>query len=165
MKGTEERPHGCVSGVERRLAQLLAGDWRQGELVAFHTTMKLELLACSPAAYRALGRLVAVAPSLPRSEVADAYARGVRAALALPRSRGRDVNALQHAAGFVSTRLDDGDRRRLHEAIDGYAAGRAPRRCALALVRRHARRQGVAWLLRQVYLDSSPRPAAAGGVG
>lgn len=163
MKGSEGRQEGWISGVARRLAELLAGAWRQGELVAFHTTIKLELLACSPAAYRALGRLVAIAPSLPRAEVADAYARGVRAALALPRSRGRDVNALQHAAGFVSTRLDDCERRRLHAAIDDYAAGRAPRTCALGLVRRHARRQGVEWLLQQVYLDSSPRPAAAGG--
>lgn len=167
MAGQRERPRRRASEVERRLDRLRACDFRQGALVAFHTTVKLELLARSPEAYRALGRLVATAPSSRRSsaraQVAAAYARELRAALALPRSRGREVNALQHAAGFVSARLDDGERRALTAAIDDYAAGRAPRGRALALLRRHARRHDVAWLGQQLYLGSAPRRPVGGG--
>lgn len=163
MVGQRERPRRRVSEVERGLDRLRACDFRQGELVAFHTTVKLELLARSPEAYRALGRLVATARSSARAQLAEAYTRELRAALAQPRSRGREVNALQHAAGFVSTRLDDGERRTLTAAIDAYAAGRAPRGRALALLRRHARRHDVAWLGQQRYLGSAPRRPVGGG--
>ncbi len=43
----------------RRLRALFDGRWAAGDLVRFHTAEKLLLLAHHPAAYRALGRLVA----------------------------------------------------------------------------------------------------------
>ncbi len=149
--------------VHRRLKRLFAGAWRRGDLVAFHTSIKLELLAHSPSAYRALGRLVAAAKWSPRAALADQYARGVSAALAVVPSRGRHVNALQHVAGMLAERLPDEDRRELAALIDDYGAGREPRATALALVRHHVRKERVGYLQQQLYLVSAPRRALGGG--
>ena len=148
--------------VHRRLRCLFAGPWRRGELVALHATLKLELLARSPAAYRALGRLVGCAKEWPRAELADAYARGVLAALALVPSRGRHVNALQHVAGFLASHVGADDWRELAALIDDYGAGREPRATPLALLRHHVRRHGVAYLAQQLYLDPAPRHGMGG---
>jgi uncharacterized protein YbgA (DUF1722 family)/uncharacterized protein YbbK (DUF523 family) len=148
--------------VGRRLRRLFAHRWRRGELVAFHASIKLELLAHAPEAYRALGRLVAAAQRIPPGELAEAYRRGVMEALAIVPSRGRHVNALEHIAGYVSERLEEADRRELQQAIEDYRRGREPRTTPLALLRHHVRRQGIAYLLQQSYLDTTPRHALGG---
>ena len=143
--------------VGRRVRQLFSRPWRRGELVALHASIKLELLAHSPLAYRALGRLVATAKERQPEELAREYARGVMEALAIVPSRGRHVNVLEHMAGYVSDALGDDDRRELTQLIDDYRTGREPRTTPLALVRHHVRRQAVGYLSQQSYLDLSLR--------
>src|SRR5262245_5540948 len=89
-----------------RLRELFAGRWTPGRLVAFHTPHKLQLMAHSTSAYRALGRHVAAVKSTPRAAFRDAYAQEFMAALAVPATRGRNANVLQHAAGHLKSRLD-----------------------------------------------------------
>lgn len=52
-----------------RLRDLFRARWTLGDLVRFHTSHKLLLLAHAPEAYRQLGRLVAGAADLPRRDV------------------------------------------------------------------------------------------------
>jgi uncharacterized protein YbgA (DUF1722 family) len=141
----------------RRLRALLAGRLGAGRVVAFHTAHKLQLLAHSPQAYRALGRLVAGLGGLPRAEFRARYARGFMQALALRASRGRNANVLQHMAGHLRDGLDVADRAELALAIDDYRRGLVPLVVPITLVRHHARRQGEAYLQGQVYLEPHPK--------
>ena len=136
-----------------RARRLLAGEWRIADVIAIHATVKLELLAHSPVAYRALGRLIARAAQLPREELATSYLEGLMEALAIVPSRGRHVNVLQHVAGYFSRGVTSDERQEIRELIAEYEEDRAPRSTPLTLLRHHARRSGNAYLLQQAYLQ------------
>ena len=141
----------------RRLRALFADRFSPRRVVEFHTAHKLQLMAHSPQAYRALGRLVASVRSVPRAEFRERYARDFMQALALRASRGRNANVLQQMAGTLREGLDAVDRAELSEAIHDYRSGLLPLVVPVTLVRHHARRQAVATLLGQVYLEPHPK--------
>lgn len=136
-----------------RLKQLWASRWKLGDLIAFHTARKLAVLAHQPLAYQALGRLVARGKSVARDDLRDRYTAGLMAALAVPATRGRHTNVLQHMAGYFRERLDAASRAELASLITDYRQGRAPRIAPLVLIRHHARVLEVEYLLGQTYLD------------
>jgi uncharacterized protein YbgA (DUF1722 family) len=63
---------------------------------------------------------------------------------------------LSHLAGYVSDALDPEDRAELAETIERYSQALVPLVVPLTLIRHHVRRQGVAYLQDQVYLDPHP---------
>jgi uncharacterized protein YbgA (DUF1722 family)/uncharacterized protein YbbK (DUF523 family) len=140
----------------RRLRQLSAGPVRAGSLMAFHARHKLLLLAHAPAAYARLGRLVASAKGRVSRALLEEYAAGFMAALAVPATRGRHVNVLQHMAGYFEA-ADTDSRRELAETIADYGRGLVPLVVPLTLVAHHARRHAVGYLLDQVYLQPHPK--------
>jgi len=149
------------SFVERIFAHarwqaLRAAGLTRGGLVAFHTAQKLAVLAHSPEGYRKLGKLVAGAKGRPIQEVGEAYAALLLASLAVPATRGRHVNVLQHAAGYFKE-APRGERLELEEAIADFARGHVPLVVPLTLLRSAARRHGAEYLLGQAYLDPDPR--------
>ena len=141
----------------RRLRSLFAKRWTHGQVVAFHTAHKLELMAHSPAAYRTLGRLVAAVHDAPRAEFRERYEAGFMEALAKMASRGRNTNVLQHAAGYFKKRLDSAGRSELAAVIEDYSAGLIPLIVPITLVRHHARHFDAAYLDGQVYLQPHPK--------
>jgi uncharacterized protein YbgA (DUF1722 family)/uncharacterized protein YbbK (DUF523 family) len=149
------------SFVERIFAharwQRLVGEGlTRGGLVAFHTAQKLAVLAHSPEGYRKLGKLVAGVKGKPLGEVGAAYAALLLASLAVPATRGRHVNVLQHAAGYFKE-APVGERRELEESIADFRHGHVPLVVPLTLLRSAARRHGVQYLLGQAWLDPDPR--------
>jgi len=140
-----------------RVQALFTGRWTVGQLVAFHAAHKLSLLAHSPAAYRALGRLVAEAKALPRAELRDRYIAGFMAALEKPATPGRHANVLLHMVGYFKRTLDADARAELLSVIADFREGRAPLIAPLTLLRHHVRRVGVPYLAGQVYLNPDPR--------
>jgi uncharacterized protein YbgA (DUF1722 family)/uncharacterized protein YbbK (DUF523 family) len=140
----------------RRLRELTAGRVRAGDLMRFHARHKLQLLAHAPAAYARLGRLVASGKGRVARTLVDAYATGFMAALAVPATRGRHVNVLQHMAGYFDE-ADSGSRRELAATIADYGRGLVPLVVPLTLIAHHARRHGVEYLLDQVYLQPHPK--------
>ncbi|HEY6105567.1 MAG TPA: DUF523 and DUF1722 domain-containing protein [Anaeromyxobacteraceae bacterium] len=140
----------------RRLKDLLGSRWTVGDLVRFHTAEKLLVLAHDPAAYRALGRLVAAAKGRPRAEVAREYGQAFMRGLATLATPGKHANVLQHMAGFFKD-LPLEERRELHEAIADFRHGLVPLVLPLTLLRHHVRRHGVAWLQSQTYLQPHPK--------
>jgi uncharacterized protein YbgA (DUF1722 family)/uncharacterized protein YbbK (DUF523 family) len=139
------------------LRAFFAGRWSVGTLVAFHTAHKLLLMAHSPEAYASLGRLVAGAKALPRAELREAYSQGLLDALATPTTSRRHTNVLHHMLGYFSKQLDDYARAELVTLIADYRKGLVPLIVPLTLVRHHARRFSVGYLLSQVYLDPHPK--------
>jgi len=124
-----------------------------GALVAFHTAHKLSLLAHVPAAYQALGRIVASAPRQPRAALLARYEAAFMAALRKPATRGRHTSMLQHMAGYFKKTLDDPARRELEQLISDYRAGLVPLLAPLTLIRHHVKRLDVGHLTGQRYLD------------
>jgi uncharacterized protein YbgA (DUF1722 family)/uncharacterized protein YbbK (DUF523 family) len=141
----------------RRLRDLFEGSWRLGNVVAFHTAHKLQLMAHAPKAYAELGRLVAGMKKLPRAELRERYQEGFMAALSKRATPGRNANVLEHMAGTVSGQLDAADRAELAGLIRDHRVGLAPLVVPLTLIRHHARRFGIRYLLGQVWLDPHPK--------
>jgi uncharacterized protein YbgA (DUF1722 family)/uncharacterized protein YbbK (DUF523 family) len=140
----------------RRWRTLAAGPVRAGELMRFHAQHKLLLLAHVPAAYSRLGRLVATARGRVPRALLDEYGHGFMEALAIPASRGRHVNVLQHMAGYFDG-ADAASRRELADTIADYGRGLVPLVVPLTLIAHHARRLEVGYLLEQVYLQPHPK--------
>jgi len=136
---------------------------RAGDLQAFHARHKYLLLAHSPAHYAALGRLVAQAATRRLARTVDEYGREFMAALAIPATRGRHVNVLQHMAGFFKRSLEAPERDALDGVIRRYGRGRVSLDVPIAMIGDHARRLGVSYLAEQVYLAprSGQRVSAA----
>jgi uncharacterized protein YbgA (DUF1722 family)/uncharacterized protein YbbK (DUF523 family) len=140
----------------RRLRELGATPLRAGDLMRFHARHKLLLLAHLPTAYARLGRLVATAKGRVARGLFDQYATGFMEALAVPATRGRHVNVLQHMAGYFDA-VDADSRRELNTSITDYGRGLVPLVVPLTLIAHHARRLEVAYLLDQVYLQPHPK--------
>lgn len=140
-----------------RWQRFTAGKPTRGDLVAFHTAHKLQLLAHHPASYARLGRLVARAKEQPIAEVVRAYGEGFMAALRGPATPARHVNVLEHVAGYVTRALAPGERRELADLIADYRRGLVPLVVPLTLLRHHVKRQAIGYLADQVYLDPHPK--------
>ena len=141
----------------RRLRSFFAGRWSVGGLVRFHTAHKLQVLAHAPERYRALGRLVARAPTLDRGELRDRYQTEFMAALAERATRRRHVNVLEHVTGHFRERLDGASRAEVRRLVEDYRAGHVPLVVPITLIRHHVRAQGLSYLEGQVYLDPHPK--------
>lgn len=141
----------------RRLRSLFDGRWSLGALVAFHTMHKLQLLAHAPRGYEELGRLVGRAKGLPRGELRARYEARFMQALAVPATRRRHTNVLQHALGYFKKVLDDDSRQELADSIEDYRTGLIPLIVPVSLVRHHVRRLRIGYLDGQVYLDPHPK--------
>jgi len=134
-----------------RVRALVDGRWTPADLVRFHSTEKLLLLAHAPGAYAAMGRLVAEAGTRARDELGPAYASGVLAALAEQATRGRHANTLEHLAGMLAPGSS------LTQEIAGYRRGDTQRRELLERIEEVARRAGNEYVAGQTYLRPYPR--------
>jgi uncharacterized protein YbgA (DUF1722 family)/uncharacterized protein YbbK (DUF523 family) len=141
----------------RRLRDLFRGRWTHGQVVAFHTAHKLQLMAHSPAAYRELGRLVAARKAIPRAEFRRRYASGFMQGLTRLATRGRNANVLQHAAGHLKKQLDAASRAELAQLIHDYREGLVPLVVPVVLIRHHVRRHDVEYLDGQRFLQPHPK--------
>jgi uncharacterized protein YbgA (DUF1722 family)/uncharacterized protein YbbK (DUF523 family) len=144
----------------QRVRALLAGRWSSGDLVRFHTAHKLQVLAHSRAGYTELGRLVAHVTERPRSDVATAYEAVFMRTLSRVATAGRHADVMMHIVGHLKTLIDAGDRRELLDSIEQHRHGQVPLVVPVTLIRHHVRRNNVAYLRDQSYLDPHPRELA-----
>jgi uncharacterized protein YbgA (DUF1722 family)/uncharacterized protein YbbK (DUF523 family) len=143
-----------------RLSTLFAGPWKVGDLVRFHTAHKLTLLAHQPAAYRAMGQLVAGAKALPREALKERYVREFMAALSVLATPAKHANVLQHMLGYLRGVIDASARAEILELIDEHRRGIVPLIVPLTLLRHYVKRQQIAYLEGQSYLEPHPRELA-----
>jgi uncharacterized protein YbgA (DUF1722 family) len=141
----------------QRLKHLFGGRWTRGQVVAFHTAQKLQVMAHSTVAYRELGRLVATLKETPRAEFREHYESGFMQALSQVATRGRNANVLQHAAGHVKKMLDSPSRGELAALIHDYREGLVPLIVPVTLIGHHVRRLDVDYLKGQVFLEPHPK--------
>ncbi|MFL6194289.1 MAG: YbgA family protein [Thermoanaerobaculia bacterium] len=143
--------------VHRRWREGERAGWTRGSLMRFHERHKLLLMARNQTAMRRLGSLLGEAGrEAPVEELAAAYRSGLREVLSRPATRRNHANVLSHLAGYVSDALDREDRAEVAETVERYRLGLVPLVVPLTLIRHHVRRQAVAYLQDQVYLDPHP---------
>ena len=141
----------------RRLRTFFSRRWTNGALVAFHTTHKLQLMAHAPSLYEQLGRLVANPAVLKPAALRAQYESQFMQALAVPATRKRHTNVLQHIAGYFKRQLNGAARHELASLIEDYRRGLVPLVVPLTLIRHYVRRFDVGYLKGQVYLDPHPK--------
>ena len=141
----------------RRLRAFFQGRWTPGGLVSFHTAHKMSLLAHSPAAYTALGRLVAGAGDLPRVQLRERYEHDFMQTMKIVSTTSRHTNVLMHMAGHLKRLVDPPSRAELMTCIDEYRRGLVPLVVPLTLLRHYVRLHDVAYLANQTYLEPHPR--------
>ena len=141
----------------RRVRALFTGRWTLGDLVAFHSAHKLQLLAHAPQTYAQLGRVVANAKGMPRVALRDSYESQFMQGLTVLATRQRHTNVLQHMAGYFKKLLDDDSKQELHSVIDDYRRGLVPLVVPITLIRHYVRRFDVEYLRGQIYLEPHPK--------
>ena len=141
----------------RRVKMLFQGPWTVGDLVAFHTHMKLLVLAHHRPAYQELGHIVAHAKGTPRDTIVERYTRIVMEALKMLATTRKQTNVLQHMAGYFKRVLDEPARRELASTIEDFHAGLVPLVVPLTLIRHYVRLHKVQYLAEQFYLEPSPK--------
>ncbi len=161
-EGRLQDPHLRENFVERvftyrRLRSFFSSRWTLGGLVRFHTTHKLSLMAHSPKAYGQLGRFVAEAKRMARSNVPQRYESEFMEALKKPATTARHTNVLQHMLGYLRPHLDQDSRDELVTLIEDYRRGLVPLIVPIALFRHYVRKFEVGYLRGQVYLEPHPK--------
>ncbi|MGE4299172.1 MAG: YbgA family protein [Desulfovibrionaceae bacterium] len=138
------------------LGQDIAAPGARGRLVSFHAAHKLLVLSHDTEAYRALGRLVAHAASMPARELHGQYQEMLMAVLARKATPAKHANVLHHIMGYFKRLLTSDEKQELREAIDHYRLGHTPLVVPLTLCNHYVRKYGVAYLREQHYLHPHP---------
>lgn len=141
----------------------IAPSGRIRDLVQFHASNKLLLMAYHQTALRALGRIVANAERRPFAEVLAAYQDELALALARPARNPSHVNVLTHAMGYFKDGLAPREKAHFLNALEGYRAGRATLQAPLAVLQSWIHRFEEPYLVQQTYLE--PYPAALMDLG
>lgn len=126
------------------------------ELVSFHSRMKYLLMAFNQTALRELGRIVANHGKLPVAEVFPTYRHRLQEALATAPPYTNRINALQHAYGHVSKKLDPAERQYFLDILEEYRRGGLPMSVPVSLIKAWALRFEDNYLLAQKLLCPYP---------
>ncbi len=141
-----------------RWLQLLAQEPTPGGLVRFHTSLKMTLMAHSPAHYQELGQWVAKGGTLPWAELSATYIQKLMEGMQLLANPGKHANVMQHLMGFVKEVLTPADKQELLGLIEDYRNGMVPLIVPFTLLKHHLYRHPVPeWVYQQIYLHPYPK--------
>lgn len=136
--------------------QSLPESFSKADLLKFHTSLKLLLMAHNQQAYRALGREVAELQVV-TEEAPKKYIETVMAALASSATRANHTNVLQHIQGYFKQHLNASQREELTDSILSYRQGTEPLLVPLTLLRHYLREYPSDYLTGQRYLNPYPK--------
>lgn len=140
----------------KRWRACLRDGCRMKSLMAFHTRHKLLMLSHSTKAYQSMGRLVARGKPRDMDSVFETYERILMDVLSLKATVKKNVNVLQHMAGYFKKVLSSEEKSELQELIDRYHQNLVPLTVPLTLIGHYARKYDQACLKEQVYLIPHP---------
>lgn len=155
-------PHLRENFIERvfgrnRWRVLVSRGLTRRSLVEFHTAHKLLIRAHTEVGYNRMGKLVGSAGQVDDAALFADYELDFHRALAIPATVKQHVNVLQHALGYLKTRLDAVEKREILSALEDYRVGLLPLIVPLTLLRYNVRRHNVDYLAGQIYFDPHPR--------
>ena len=124
-------------------------------LIDFHTDHKLLIMAHSPHHLRTLlGKLAA--NTSPVQSIFDNYLKTLTEALCLIATVKKNVNVLQHMAGYFKKNLSSNEKQELSELIHRYHQGLIPLIVPITLFNHYVRKYDEPYLKRQRYLNPHP---------
>ena len=140
----------------RRWRQMAAEKKSRGNLVAFHTAHKLQIMSHSIKIYREMGRLVAHAKELDSQSLYEKYETLFMQALTLKATVKKNVNVLQHMAGYFKKQLSRDEKQELQEIITQYHREYVPLIVPVTLFNHYIRKHDQQYLQNQYYLHPHP---------
>ncbi|MBC7229217.1 MAG: DUF523 and DUF1722 domain-containing protein [Actinobacteria bacterium] len=130
------------------------------ELVDFHASHKLLLMAYSQSALKRMGALVANREGLPSRELARVYRVELEKALArMPRFTS-NINVLMHALGYFSKELRAREKAHFLDALERYRQGRIPLSAVNSIVSSWIARFDQPYLEQQYFFNPYPEELA-----
>ncbi|OGW42703.1 MAG: hypothetical protein A2Y66_02910 [Nitrospirae bacterium RBG_13_41_22] len=142
--------------VFKRWKEFLKNSSKIGNLIAFHTNLKLLILSHSPKHYDALGKLVAQAGKYHAYVLYSEYIRILMDGLRLLATTKKNTNVLLHIAGYFKKQLSSEDKRELLEVIEQYHKGYVPLIVPIVLINHYVRKFDEPYLKMQFYLNPHP---------
>lgn len=133
--------------------ELCASALSRSALMDFHARYKYQLMACSPHAYRELGRRLGQSTGQPLRAFANAYFSTLMEALSMLPTPGLHCNTLMHLSGYFKRQLSAAERGELEHSILSYRRGIEPLTAPLTLLRHHLHNHPNSYLSKQVYLQ------------
>jgi uncharacterized protein YbgA (DUF1722 family)/uncharacterized protein YbbK (DUF523 family) len=138
--------------------------WRQvaeqrksrGRIVAFHTGHKLQIMSHSLQHYRDMGRHVARVKETDLAVLYEKYEAMLMQALSLQATVKKNVNVLQHMAGYFKKMLSSDEKQELQEVIELYHRNFTPLIVPVTLINHYVRKYGQEYLQNQHYLNPHP---------
>ena len=136
--------------------KLLTANKTPKGLVDFHTRHKLLIMAHHVPTYREMGKLVANQENRPKDELFALYQDRLIYALSLKQTVKKNVNVLQHAAGYFKKDLTADEKKELQEIIENYRQLLVPLIVPATLINHYVRKYEKTYLRDQVYLYPHP---------
>lgn len=140
----------------RRWRLMAAKPKSLGNIVSFHTAHKLQIMSHSIKHYREMGRLVAHAKEQDIKSLYGQYEALYMQALSLKGTVKKNVNVLQHMAGYFKKLLSKDEKQELQEVIDQYHKNFTPLIVPITLFKHYIRKYDQEYLKNQYYLNPHP---------
>ena len=140
----------------KRWREVAAQRKSRGNIVAFHTAHKLQIMSHSQKHYTDMGRLVARIKETPLESLYVQYGTMLMQALSLKATVKKNVNVLQHMAGFFKKQLSRDEKQELLEVIEQYHRYYIPLIVPITLFNHYVRKYDQEYLQKQYYLNPHP---------
>ena len=140
-----------------RWRTLTRGPLTCNDVVAFHAAHKVLLLAHDRQSTEQLGHLVARADRHRPGNLVERYGVLFMKALAVPATRRKHANVLQHAIENMKDRLAPRERTESARVLEDYRRGLVPLIVPITLVKQYVARYRVDYLRDQIYLNPHPK--------
>jgi len=140
----------------KRWRQLADQKKSRGNIVGFHTAHKLQIMSHSLKQYHNMGRLVARAKEIPLEDLYEQYEALFMQTLSLKATVKKNVNVLQHVAGYFKKLLTKDEKQELQEIIEQYHRYFTPLIVPITLVNHYVRKYDQEYLQKQYYLNPHP---------
>ncbi len=140
----------------KRWRRMAEQEKNRGDIVAFHSAHKLQIMSHSQKHYREMGRLVARIKDIPLESLYQQYEAMFMQALTLKATVKKNVNVLQHMAGYFKKLLTKDEKQELQEIIEQYHRYFTPLIVPITLINHYVRKYGQEYLQKQYYLNPHP---------
>ena len=140
-----------------RLQELFAQPFSRRRVVEFHTAHKYLMLAHNPQYYRQMGQMVAAIDKETPAAFRDKYRQSMMQGLKYLSTVKKNVNVLQHIAGFMKKQATEMEKKDMHQAIADYHKELTPLVVPLTLIRHFINKYEVSYIQDQIYLNPHPK--------
>ena len=126
------------------------------EIVKFHSSNKLLLMAYNQEKMRVLGHVVANTGNKPVADLIKEYERHLSEALSQAPKYTSNINVLMHGMGYFSKDISSNEKAFFLDSLERYRAGKIPLSVPLYILRSLIVRLEQDYLMQQTFLEPYP---------